>query len=265
MFADLRAALFPRRPLLGRAALSLPALGLSLLALVALATDAARAQTAALDTVPHITVTGRAHIDVVPDVAVLSVAVATERPKAADAVAANSKATKTLIDEIKTQGVDAQDIRTRSVTLVPVYDQQRDATTHVTKQILRGYRARNSLSIKVHNLDKAAMLARQLIDKGVNEFYGINFDYEHKEEAYDKLRGEAMRDALRKAKDYLPALGLKLGRVLEILPQANVSMPRGAIFSAAVPASRSEPVMIPVEPGLQRFELEVKVTWEIVQ
>jgi hypothetical protein len=224
----------------------------------------AEAQSAALDQPPHITVTGRGHLDVVPDIAILSVAVATEKPKAADAVTANSIAVHALIDEIKGDGIDAQDIRTVSITLIPVYDQQHDAAANTTKQILRGYRARNSLSIKVHNLEQAGMLARQLVDKGANEFYGISFDYEHKEEAYDKLRDQAMLDALRKAKAYLPALGLKLGRVLEILPQANVGTPRATIFAASMPAGPTEPITIPIEPGMQTLEIEVKVSWEII-
>lgn len=211
--------------------------------------------------VPHVTVTGRAHIDVVPDIAVLSVAVATERPKASAAVEDNSQATHALISDLKAQGIDAQDIKTVSITLVPVYDQQRDPVTHISKQILRGYRARNSLAIKLRDISKAGLVARQLVDKGVNEFYGISFDYEKKQEAYDKLRGDAVSDALRKAKSYMPPLGLKLGRVLEIAPQANVAQPRGAIFSAAMDGGG--PVSIPIEPGTQTLEIEVKITWEV--
>lgn len=233
------------------------------IACLALAPSLAKAQTSSVDSVPHITVTGRAHLDVMPDVAILSVAVATERPTAAEAVADNSRAAKALIEEIKAQGIDAQDIKTVSITLVPVYDQQRDLVTRTTKQVLRGYRARNSLSIKVHNLDKAGILARQLVDKGANEFYGINFDYEHKEEAYDKLRDKAMQDALRKAKAYLPALDLRLGRVLEILPQTTEGAPRGTIFAATVPTAPAEPVSIPIEPGTQTLQIEVRVSWEI--
>jgi uncharacterized protein YggE len=222
----------------------------------------AQAEPASTDALPHITVVGRAHIDVVPDIAILSVAVATERPKAAEAVSDNSTATHALIDELKSQGFDAQDIKTVSITLVPVYDQQRDPVTHISKQILRGYRARNSLAIKVHNIDKAGMLARQMIDKGVNEFYGISFDYQNKSEAYDKLRGDAVQDALRKAKAYMPPLGLKLGRVLVIEPQANVGSPRGTIF-AATAMDGGNATNIPIEPGTQTLEIEVKVTWEI--
>lgn len=237
-------------------------LSLALLSFLALPPSLARA--AEPDTpqsLPHITVTGRAHVDVVPDIATLSVAVATERPKASDAVADNSQATQALISQLKAEGYNAQDIKTVSITLVPVYDTQRDPATHVTKRIPRGYRARNSLAITVHDISKAGVLAREVIDKGVNEFYGISFDYAHKTEAYDKLRAEAVADALRKAKAYTPPLGLKLGRVLEIAPQASVGAPRGTIFAAAMDGSG--PTSIPIEPGTQTLEIEVKITWEV--
>jgi uncharacterized protein YggE len=237
-------------------------LSLALLSCLALPPSLARAaEPDTAQSLPHITVTGRAHIDVVPDIATLSVAVATERPKASDAVADNSQATHTLISQLKSEGFTAQDIKTVSITLVPVYDTQRDPVTHVSKRILRGYRARNSLTITVHDISKAGLLAREVIDKGVNEFYGISFDYSKKTEAYDKLRGEAVADALRKAKAYMPPLGLKLGRVLEISPAASVGQPRGAIFAASVDGSG--PTSIPIEPGTQTLEIEVKITFEV--
>lgn len=221
----------------------------------------AEAQTA-VDAVPHITIVGHAHLDVVPDIATLSVAVATERPKASDAIAANSEAAQALIDQVKTQGVDTKDIKTVSITLDPVYDQQRDPDSHTTKRVLRGYRARNGFAIKVHDIAKAGRIARQLIDNGANEFYGIDFGYEHKDQVYDKLRAQAVQDALHKAKAYLPGLNLKLGRVLEIMPEPDAPMPRGKMFAAAMPAGPSEST-IPIEPGTQTLQMEVRVSWEI--
>lgn len=248
--------------LLRTVAHDLPFVCLMLLGLAA--AGRAEAQSTFANQPPHITVTGEAHVEVVPDIATLSVAVATEKPKAADAVATNSAAVKTLIDELKSEGVDARDIRTVSITLIPVYDQQRDPATHtLVKQILRGYRARNSLAIKVHDLQKAGMLARQIVDKGANEVYGVSFDYEHKDEAYDKLRDAAVRDALRKAHAYLPGLGVKLGRVIEILPMSGGGGKRGVVFSGASLAS-SEPIAIPIEPGVQTLEIDVQVSWEIL-
>jgi uncharacterized protein YggE len=60
------------------------------------------------------------------------------------------------------------------------------------------------------------------MDKGANRFEGIEFDYTQKEAKFDALRGDAVRDALRKANSYVNGLGLKLGPVLEIAKQAPV-------------------------------------------
>ncbi len=237
---------------------------LCLVACLALAPGTARAQATPVGDVSHITVTGRAHMEVVPDVAIISLAVITEKPKAADAEAANAAAAQALIQDIKAQGIDAHDIRTVSLTLAPVYSEQRDLVRQVSNRVLRGYRARNSLAIKVHNLDKASALARQLIGRGANEFYGIRFDYDHKNEAYDKLRGAAVENALRQAKAYLAPLRMSLGRVIEIAPIENPVAARTNMPAfTALSASESEPVGIPIEAGTQKLETKVQVTWEI--
>ena len=243
---------------------SRPALfsGLCLIACLALAPGVARAQTMSVSDVSRITVIGRAHMDVVPDIAILSLAVITEKPKAADAENANATAVQALIQDIKAQGIDARDIKTISLTLAPIYTEQRDLMRQVSNRVLRGYRARNAIAIKVRNLDKAGVLARRLIGKGANEFYGVRFGYTHKSEAHDKLRGAAVQDALRRAKAYLAPLGLKLGRVLEIAPIENSSAARMPAL-AAIPASGSAPDNIPIEGGTQKLAAQVQVIWEI--
>ena len=216
------------------------------------------------DSVPTITTTGEASTEVVPDLATISLAVDTERPKAADAARDNSRAVQAMIGEIKAQGIDAWDIKTLSVTLAPVYDETRDANGYVTKRTLRGYTAHDSLSVRVRQIEKAGALAEQLMDKGANRFEGIAFDYTQKEAKYDALRGDAVRDALRKANSYVSGLGLKLGRVLEIVTQAP-SRALPATMSAGMRAKSEPAPPIPIEPGSEVLRTEVHVTWELAQ
>lgn len=223
----------------------------------------AQAAPALKETVPAITVTGRATTEIVPDIAVLSLAVMTERPAAEAAAAQNAKATRALIDDLKSQGIAEKDIKTDSVTLMPVYDEQRDGSGRVTKRTLRGYQARNALTIRVHAIDKAGIIASRLIDKGANEFQGISFDSDQKEQAYDKLRGEAVKDALRQAKAYVAPLGLHLGRVLEISPIGE-AIPR-PYFKTAAALGRADMVSTPVQPGTLPLDVQVQVVWELAQ
>jgi uncharacterized protein len=215
------------------------------------------------DSVPTITTKGEASTEVAPDIATISLAVDTERPKAADAARDNSRAVQAMIGEIKAQGIEAKDINTLSVTLTPIYDEVRDASGYVTKRTLRGYTAHDSLSVRVREIEKAGALAGQLMDKGANRLEGIEFDYTQKEAKFDALRGDAVRDALRKANSYVNGLGLKLGRVLEIATQAP--SPRPTAMSAGIRATSEAAPPVPVEPGSEVLRTEVQVTWELAQ
>jgi uncharacterized protein YggE len=219
-------------------------------------------QPAALkDMVPNISAEGRASKEVVPDIAILSVGVDTERPKAADAAQDNASATQAIVNEIKAQGIEAKDIRTAAVTLQPVYDEAQAGAT--AKRTLRGYLAHNSLAVRVRDIAKAGVLAARLADRGANFFGGITFDYSQKDADYESLREEAARDAQRKANAYAGALGLRLGRVLEIAPEPRETVPPPVPRMMAAPAAQS--VAIPVEPGAETLSATVRVTWELSQ
>jgi uncharacterized protein YggE len=223
------------------------------------------------DQLPHITATGSAHADVVPDLAIISFAVVTERPTASAAASDNATAAQAVVGEIKAQGIEAKDIRTVSVTLSPVYDESRDANGRLVKRTLRAYSARNGLEVRIRAIDKAGALARQLIEKGANNFGGISFEVEHPETKLRALQSEATKDALARAQSYVDALGLKLGRVLEIVPPGEgtpyqaARRPKLAMAAAMAPAPEAASAAIPIEPGIETLETSVTVTWELAQ
>ena len=105
-----------------------------------------------INSVPTVTTNGMASTEVVPDIAMISLGVDTERPKAADAARDNALAAQAIVGEIKAQGIEARDIKTLSVTLSPVYDEVQDANGNVTKRTLRGYIARNSLIVRIREI-----------------------------------------------------------------------------------------------------------------
>lgn len=216
------------------------------------------------DSVSSITTTGVASMEVVPDIATISIGVDTERPKAADAARENARAAQAVVGEIKAQGIEAKDIQTLSITLSPVYGETTDANGRV-KRTLRGYLASNSLSVRIKDITKAGALAGQLMDKGANSFEGTAFDFSQKEAKYDGLRGDAVRDALRKANSYVNGVGIKLGRVLEIATQPPETAPVAMSPRVLAAAPRGASAAIPVEPGAQTLRTEVQVTWELAQ
>ena len=238
------------------------------------------------DWVPIIATHGVASAEVVPDIAIISLGVDTERPKAAAAARDNARAAQAIVGEIKARGIEAKDIKTLSVTLSPVYDEVQIPNPaggvvkrppgptgaaivsllpegYVTRKTLRGYIAHNSLSVRITDIEKAGVLAGELLDKGANSFEGIAFDYSQKEAKYNALLGDAVRDALLKANSYANGLGLKLGRVLEIAAHEPGDYYSGAVAGYA--AKRVAAQAVPIEPGSEVVQAEVRVTWELAQ
>ncbi|HTV32696.1 MAG TPA: SIMPL domain-containing protein [Methylocella sp.] len=229
------------------------------------ASDAAKAQpifnVPLKDTVPSITTRGVASTEVVPDLAMISLGVETERPKAADAARDNASTTQAVVAEIKAQGVAAGDIRTVSITLAPVYDETTDSNGRV-KRTRRGYLAANVLSVRVRDIAVAGALLGQLLDKGVNKVQEISFDYSQKDSKYEGLRIDAVRDALRKANSYTTGLGIRLGRILLITSEPREVVPVAVRTLGGAP--RDAAVAVPIEPGAETLRIEVDVTWELV-
>ena len=214
---------------------------------------------------PHIAVPSVATAEVTPDIAVLRLGVATERRTAAEAAAANARAAQEVIDEGSALGVEGRDARTLSVTLIPLYSDERDPNGRGGRRILTGYLARNTLQIRVRDVAKAGAIARALVDKGANVLEGVAFEISDGEARLDDLRAKAIGDAARRARLYAEVLGLSLGRVLEISPEATPesAMADTALLRAA-PAEGAG-VTIPIAPGVQKLQAQARVVWELVQ
>ncbi|MEF3366812.1 SIMPL domain-containing protein [Methylocystis sp. 9N] len=213
------------------------------------------------DSVPNVMVTGEAYEDVAPDRASLRFGVVTERPAAAEAAAENNRAAQAILAELKELGVADADVETQGVTLAPFTVEERDAKGK-PKAPQTFYRARNDLLARIRPVEKAGEIAGRLIDKGVNSFEGIEFDFAEPKEKLDALRAEAVKDAERRAKIYVEAAGVRLGRVLEIRPLDEMERsPRP--YAAKMATTLEAAPATPLRPGLQRLSARVSIIWAL--
>lgn len=234
--------------------LAIPA---AVLAAAGLAVPALAQDAATIRPVPTITVEGEASEDFLPDRAILSLGVVTELPRASEAANQNSKAVKGVIEAVKQAGIEPRAIQSTSVSLEPIFKQSQGGGQTVT-----AFRASNRLEVEVTPPDRAGLLAGMLIDKGVNTIDDIRFASSANAERADRLRGLAMRDARHKAETYVAAIGLTLGKVTNIAPNASEPRP---MLAMAKRVRSSAPVAVPLEAGQQSESAGVSVTWEIVE
>lgn len=207
---------------------------------------------------PSIMVEGVASRDVAPDMAVVTLGVTTDRPKAQDASRENGRTVSGLIEEIAATGVPATDVTTVRATLSPLYDAPKNGDT----PRLRGFRATNTVEIRLRKLETAGDVAGRLVDLGANELQGIDLAVSDPEPILDDLRAAAARNARHRAELYADALGVKLGPVMLIQPEAG-AMPMERAFKTAMPAPMAA-TSVPVAAGTQKLEARVSVTFALV-
>jgi uncharacterized protein len=215
------------------------------------------------DSTPNIVVTGEAFEDAAPDRATLFIGVVTDRPTALEAADDNARKAQSIVDELAAQGIEAKDVQTQGLTLAPYVSQEQDPRG---KRTVKGFRARNELSVTIRELDKASAIAQRAIDSGANEVLGVSFSISDEGQRLDRLREAAMKDALRRARIYVEAIDLKLGRVIEIRPE-GVSSAQRMSFHPAAPVAAAAPAEsgVPLKPGLQKLSARVTVIWALTR
>lgn len=186
-----------------------------------------------------VTVQGQSEVMVEPDLAVVSLGVVQSAPTAGSAQTRANQTMQTILDAIRQLGIPDKAIQTTRITLSPEY-----AARRTEAPVVSGYRASNTLSIRLEDLDLAGRVLDAATNVGGNEIQGIQFDLKDDTAARLQALREAVRSAHAKAEVMAEALGMKLGRVIEIA-ESNVQI--RPVFQATRMMEQSSAA--PVAPG----------------
>lgn len=210
------------------------------------------AQRAAEPPHPQIVVTGEATISVEPDIAQLNAGVVTEAKTAREAAEQNSRAMTAVRAAIRALGIADNDIRTSRYAVMPVYEPNKPVRERLT-----GFRATNSMLIKVRNPDTLGDVIDKLVAAGANQMGGIDFIVNEPSKRLDEARKQAVADARQKAELYAAAAGVTLGRPINITEQ-SAGMERGPVMMARAAAPET-----PIAPGERSLRVSVSMTFEL--
>lgn len=205
----------------------------------------------------QITVTGESTLNVAPELATITLGVTEEAEEAAMAMQAVSDAMNAVIAELKAAGIAAADLQTRQISMHPVWSQDRSYDSGGTRKIT-GFQASNTLMLRVRDLDRLGPVMDAVLAAGANNFQGLSFGVEDPEAVADRIRGEAVKDAVRKAAQLAEAAGMELGPVRSISEHGGGGGPRPMM---AMEMARSD--AMPVEAGELSFSHNVSVVFDM--
>lgn len=203
-----------------------------------------------------ITVTGRGEAKAAPDVAFFDVGVEIDAPSVAAARNGAAKAADGVIAALKSGGVDARDIQTSSLSVMPRHEYAGG------KDRIAGYTVSTSVTVKVRDLDKLGKLIDDATLAGGNasRVQGIRFGFDEPDKLRDSARERAVADARRRAAELARLSGVTLlGPITVEEIQASTFLPPTVMLEGAT----QDAARMPVERGTGSLALEVRVRWAI--
>jgi len=214
---------------------------------------------AAEEPAARILVSGQGSVDMVPDMAMLTLTVTREAETARAALDANSDAMQQVVAAMRAEGIDEKDLQTTGFSIQPRYVYPSPKTPGEDRQpSITGYTVRNTLSVQVRDIGAIGRILDKSVTLGVNEGGQISFTNDDPSAAITRARVKAVQDAIAKASTLADAAGVTLGRLLELSEQAYQPMLK-VERSMALAADTA-----PVLAGENTYRVSVEATFAIV-
>ena len=211
----------------------------------------------AADTLSTLEVSGSADVRVPADRARVTFAVETEAETARAASGENARRMEAAMAALRDAGVDGLEIETRGYQLQPRY---RRPDPGGTREI-EGYRARNLIEVTVPDVEAVGRVIDAAVGAGANRVASLTFEAADTEEARLRALEEAVGRARRQAEAVAGAMGVRLGRALQVQTGSNLPGPVTRFRAEAMAAQTPQ---TPVEPGEQTVSATVTIRYELV-
>lgn len=184
---------------------------------------------------PQISVSGEGKIKVIPDEAIISIAVETKGEESSKVKKENDTSIDKVLKFLKSTKIDPKNIKTERVSLYPQYDYQKKKNYYYASQ---------TISIHLKDLSHYEVIMSGLVDAGVNRVNGVVFQSSQMEILKSDARKRAVADAKKKAEDFAGALGQKVGKAIVVSdnsqPIYNPPMYRNVMMEAKMEGDMSQ-------------------------
>lgn len=205
------------------------------------------------------TMSGIGKVSAAPDKAIISAAVVTQGPTAADALKRNTTAMTRVIETLIDADIKREDIQTANFSIQPQYF--RDPKQRAAPEIV-GYQVSNALTVTIRDIKAMGGILDRMTKTGSNRMNNIRFAITDTKPLEDRARRAAVEDAIGKAKLYAKAADIELGKIRTIT-EARITYPRPQAYARTFSATRAASPPVPVEPGQLEITARVNITWTL--
>lgn len=203
----------------------------------------------------ELAVVGEGKVDVVPDTAYVDVGINVNNAQTVDeAQKTIDKTNNSIIDAMKTLGINKADIKTSNYSIYPNYsysDRQNE---------ISGYNGNVTVQIRVKSPSLASSVIESATKAGANQVQGTRFVVDKPEKYREDARSAAIANAREQAEKLAKSLGIKLGRVVNIV-ESSPSQVYPVAYSAMAEGRGGGGGAV-IEPGSQTITSVVTLYFE---
>ena len=161
------------------------------------------------DTGRSIQVSGTAVVNVVPDRVLIQMGVQSNGTTPQNVETTNSITINSVIQALKTLGIEEKDIVTDWYVIEPLYEDY-------SSLYIKGYRIHNLVAITLRDIGKVNQVIIAALNAGANQVVNVEFYLSDLRKYRDQARQLAMVAAQEKAGDLASAAGTETGCVMNI-------------------------------------------------
>jgi uncharacterized protein YggE len=202
----------------------------------------------------QVTVVGSGQVQGVPDTLTADVGIEFTAPDVTSAMNQTNDRQQAVINALTGAGVDRKDISTTDVSLQPQYDSAGGT--------INGYRANNSIRVKIHPTDSASHVLAVIVGAGgdATRINSVSYSIADDSQLVKDARARAFQDAKNRADQYAQLSGLMLGKIISISETSGgAAPPAPPVRGGAMPSN------VPLEPGQQTVNFSVTAVFQLNQ
>jgi len=231
-----------------------------------------------------ISFSGHGEVSAVPDIANVSFTITKDAKTVKEAQSEVAQIEKKVLYSLKVNNILDKDIKTVNTSFYPKYEYKQAVCPPIPmgvgragitvdssspyycpgdKQIITGYTATESITVKIRNTDTVGKIIEDLGALGVSDLNGPNFAIDNEDNLKDNARKIAIDEAKIKAKKLAKDLEIHLGKVVSFSENGDYPVPimYGKATMVADNAVESAPAVIP--KGENLITSDVTITYEI--
>jgi hypothetical protein len=203
---------------------------------------------------PVIVVAGSAVVRAAPNQAFVTLGVESRDPNPGSAQRRNAAAMDAVYAKLKGAGIPTDALRTLSYGLLEDFDYE------TGKRVSKGFLARNSIEVRVDDLERIGEIIDVATAAGANSVGGVRFDVKDRTSLERDALSRATADARSRADAIAAGGGVRVGRLLRIEERGGfVPPPQPGPFLAKAAMDEAAP-QTPILPGEIEVRAEVSLT-----